>query len=482
MTRDPKIRQLSRLCALLLPAALVAGCTQGPNYKRPDVQMPTEFRSQAGLSTASSLADLAWWDVFNDPVLKDIINQALANNLDIKVAVARIEQARALVGVTKSQALPQIGYQAGIGKKGTFVPLPGGTERITYSEVAGGFNAAWEIDLWGRIKRSTESARAKLLAAEDVRKGVLLSLVSDVATAYFQLLSLDRQLAIAEESAKVYQENVDFYMLRYKAGRDTLLPVERANANHAASLNRIAELKKLVGQQENVLSLLIGGYPKAMPRGWSLTAQTMPQTPVGATTELLRRRPDIQQAEQMMISANAQVGAAAAEYFPTIGLSAFFGRQHISIEDSVDASFNVWNVAGTLAGPIFAGGRIRATEANRKAYWDETVALYRKTILEAFQETSDTLLTQKALADQGIALEAQVAALERSVNLAQLRFDSGRANYYEVLEAEQQLFPAQYALAQAQRDQLVTVVKLYKTLGGGWQLPPEKWSQPAQGG
>jgi multidrug efflux system outer membrane protein len=481
MTGYSKGNQFFRLWALLMPAVLVAGCTQGPDYQRPEIQMPAEFRSPTSLVTASSLADLAWWDVFKDPVLKGIINEALANNLDIQVAAARVEQARALVGVAKSQALPQIGYQAGGSANGSYLPLPSGADSVTYAEANAGLGAVWELDIWGRIKRSTEAARARLLAEEDVRKGVLLSLVSDVATAYFDMLSLDRQIAIAVESAKVYRENVDFYTLRFDAGRDTRLPVERARANYAASLERIADLKKRVAQQENILSVLVGGYPKSMPRGLPLTAQTMPQTPVGATTALLQRRPDIQRAEQMMVNANAEVGVAAADYFPRIGLSAFVGGQGVTISNAVDASFGIWNVAGTLAGPIFSGGRLRATEANRKAYWDETVAAYKKTILVAFQETSDELAAQKGLAEQRVALEAQVAALQRAVDLAQLRFDAGRANYFEVLEAEQQLFPAQYQLARAQRDQLVTVVNLYKALGGGWQLTPETWSQNVQG-
>ena len=475
MTHKPHDRRKIRIGTLLLPLVLVAGCTQGPDYVRPQVAPPASFRAQTSLNDAGSLADLPWWSVFNDPVLQGVIDEALANNLDIQVAVARVEQARALVGVAKSEALPQLGYEALGGAQGTYLPLPNGARPITYSGGGGGVSAPWEIDIWGRIKRSTEAARANLLAEEDVRKAGLLSLVSDVATDYFELLSLDRQLEIAVQSAAVYKQNVDFFTLRYEAGRDTRLPVERARANHAASLDRIADLKKQIAQQENILSVLVGAYPKAMPRGRVLTAQAMPATPPGATTALLQRRPDIQQAEQRMIAANAEVGVAAANYFPRIGLSAFVGGQAVNVSDAVDASFSVWNVAGTLAGPIFSGGRLKATEANRRAYWDETVALYRKTILVAFRETSDALVAQQALIDQRAALETQVAALQNSVDLAQLRYDAGRANYFEVLEAEQQLFPAQYTLARAQRDQLVTVVFLYKALGGGWQLAPEQW-------
>ncbi len=332
-------------------------------------------------------------------------------------------------------------------------------------------NAAWEIDVWGRIRHSTEAAKAHLFAQEDVRRGVLLTLVSDVAAGYFRLLELDRELAIAQDSVGVYKQTVDLFNTRFEAGRDSKLPVERARANYDAATARVEDLRRAITQQENALSVLAGGYPKAIERGRRLTEQSMPPTPLGSTTDLLQRRPDIAEAEQNMIEANAQVGVAIADYYPRIGLSALVGGQGVAIGDW--QGFPLWNVALNAAGPIYTGGRLRAVTRERQAYWDETVAQYKKTILGAFRETSDALIAQQTLVTRRAALERQVDDLQRSSDLALRRYDAGRASYFEVLEAQQQLFPAQDELAATQRDQLVAVVSLYKALGGGWQTPQD---------
>jgi len=471
-----RIASLSRSILLAGPAIMLAACVQGPDYARPDVPTPTSFRSPIALDEASSIADAPWWEVFKDPVLHGLVNQALTANPDVAVAAARVDQARALVGVAKSEALPQINYEGGYSIERTFIPFPNAATEAEYRGARGGISAAWELDVWGRVKRSTEAARADLFAQEEVRRGVLLSLVTDVAAGYFELLTLDQQLRIAQESSKVYGENVDFFTRRFEAGRDTRLPVERSEANYAQSQDRVADLGRRIAVQENVLSILMGSYPTTIPRGRLLTDQIVPPVPVGATTALLQRRPDIRQAEQMMISANAQVGVAAANYFPRIGLSAFFGSQSINFESAVNQTFSIWNIGGSLVGPLFDGGRLDSEKANREAYWDEMVGNYRKTILTAFKDTSDVLYAQKASAERRAALENQVAALQRAVDLSMQRFKGGRADYYEVLEAEQQLYPAQYSLAEARRDQLAAVVSLYKALGGGWQLTPDQWT------
>jgi outer membrane protein, multidrug efflux system len=466
------------LVAFAVASAMVAGCAVGPAYEKPEMQVAPQFRAPQALSSASSLADLPWWEVFDDKQLQALINQALANNLDIKVAAARIEQARARVGVAKSEGRPQVGYNVDGGAAESVLPLSGGVDQVQYTGVSAGANLLWELDLWGRVRYTATAAQAGLYAQEEIRRGVLLSLASDVASGYFRLLALDRELAIAENSAEVFRRNVELFTLRFEAGRDTRLPVERAQANYHGSQDRIAELKQAIGQQENLLSILLGGYPGAITRGRPLGEQSSPETPVGLTTDLLQRRPDIRAAEQNMINANAQVGIAAANYFPRIGLSGFFGGRSLDIEDVVSDTFSIWNIAGTVAGPLFTGGRLSSSKAGRQAYWDETVSQYRKTVLTAFQETSDALLAQQALAARTVALEGKVGALQRSVELATERYEGGRASYFEVLEAEQQLFPAQYVLTQVRRDQLIAVVDLYKALGGGWKLEPEAWIQP----
>jgi multidrug efflux system outer membrane protein len=466
-----------RWLAMVLPALAIASCTVGPNYKAPEVSTPQTFRDQAPQPDASSLADAPWWAVFDDKVLQTLVDEALANNLDIQVAITRVEQARALVGVARSEALPQVGYQAVAGGERT--PSPGiSGQPLTYAAYAGVINATWELDVWGRIRRSTEAARANLMAQEDIRRGVMLTLVSDLAASYFQLLELDRELVIAQQSAVDYRKNVKLFTLRYEAGRDARLPVDRAQADYQSSQDSIAELTLLIGQQENIISVLLGGYPKGIERGRPLGEQSMPVTPLGQTTDLLKRRPDILAAEQRMIQANAQVGVAKADFYPTIGLSALVGGEGFNLEKVGFSGLGIWNAAGSVAGPIFTGGRLTETLRQRRAYWDETVAEYKNTILTAFKETSDALIAQRNLADRRAALQIRVQSLRDAVALALVRYDAGRASYFEVLEAEQLLYPAEYTLAQTQGNQLVAVVNLYKALGGGWNLADAQWIKP----
>ncbi len=450
----------------------------GPHYKRPDAAPVEEFRSQIGPAENSSLADLPWWGVFKDPQLQQLVAEALARNYDLQLAVARVEQARSLVLVAASPFYPQAGYQAFAGREKTFVPLENVGGNLTFNAFGALLNATWEIDVWGRIRRSTEAARANLFAQEDVRRGVMLTLVSDVATGYFRLLELDRELAIAQESSKTYKETLDLFTQRFQFGRDSKLPVERAQAAYDSSIANIAALRRAIVQQENALSILLGAYPKDIQRGIELTDQSMPNSPVGLTTDLLHRRPDIMQAEQTMIGANAEIGVTVANFFPRIGLTALYGGQSPNIGDVFDSSFSIWNIAGGFAGPLFQGGRLLESYYAQQAFWNGTVAQYKQTILVAFQEVSDALIAQQTLVDQRAALTHQVSALRESVDLSLLRYRAGRASYFEVLEAEQLLFPAEDAVAQTSRDQLFAVVDLYKALGGGWSLSDAEWSHP----
>jgi multidrug efflux system outer membrane protein len=464
-------------------ALVLASCTVGPDYHKPEVAAPAQFRAQTGAaSDAASIADMPWWSVFNDPALDQLISEGLANNQDLQVAVSRIEQARAQVAVVQADGKPQVGYSAGVGGQQSFVPLPNSVGTALYGAIGGSLNASWELDVWGRIRRSTESAQANLLAQEDVRRGVLLTLVTDLATGYFRLLELDRELAIANDSTQIYKQTLDLFTQRFNAGRDSRLPVERTQGSYDASRAKAEDLKRQISLQENALSILVGGYPKAITRGRLLTDQAMPQAPTGSTTALLQRRPDILAAEQHMIQANADIGVAVANYFPKIGLSALAGGVEAVI-DSKWSGFGVWNAALQASGPIYTGGRLEAIERNRRAYWDETLASYKKTVITAFQETSNALAAQQTLAQRRVAEQSQVEALQRATVLAKERYDGGRASYFEVLEADQELFPAQDELAQTQRDELLAVVNLYKALGGGWNLAPEQWNRPvAQAG
>jgi multidrug efflux system outer membrane protein len=447
----------------------------GPNYRRPAVDTPDDFRGRITPADAASFADLAWWQVFGDPALHDLVGRALAGNYNLQAAVATIEQARAQVGVAASELYPHAGYDGTAERQKTFVAP--GLNIPTFNFFQGVLNVAWEVDVWGRIRRLTEAARAQFLATEEARRGIVVSLVSDVATDYFQLIELDRELAIAHESADTYGHTFDVFNRRFLGGTDTKISTSRAEANLRASEASIAALERAIAQQENAIAVLLGTNPGPVTRGVSLVDQPTPATPEGLTTDLLRRRPDIRQAEQTMIAANAEVGVAVANFFPTVGLSAMYGQAGSKIKNVFKDGVSVWNIVANLSGPIFQGGRLYESYRTQQAFWDETIARYRGTIVEAFREVADALAAEARLAEQRTAQEAQVAALRQAVELSLASYDAGVSTYIDVLDAEQQLYPAETALAETQRDQLLAVVNLYKALGGGWEIPAKQVAQ-----
>jgi len=476
------------LVTLLVGTALITGCTAirnklvhgvGPDYQRPTVSVPQSYRGMLGPQDPASLADLPWWGMFGDRVLQGLIQEALKNNYDLQTAVARIEESRALVGVAASQFYPQIGYQAEASRQREFIPpiFPPGPN-APFNAFLGALNVAWEIDVWGRIRRSTEAARANLLASEEARRGVMLTLVSDVATAYFQLIELDRELEIVQESAATYTDTLDLFTRRYVGGTDTKLSVSRAEAALDASSAQISALRREIVQQEDALSVLLGAHPEPIPRGTALVQQTMPDMPPGLPSDLLERRPDVLGAEQTMISANAEIGVAIANFFPTFGLTALYGGEAGTIGNTFKQGFSIWNIIGSASGPIFQGGRLLEQYEDQKAFWDQTISQYQATIVQAFREVSDALVAESELVGERVAREKQVTALKEAVELSLLRYRGGRASYLDVLDAEQQLYPAEVALAQTQRDQLDAVVTLYKALGGGWKLSDAGWTGP----
>jgi multidrug efflux system outer membrane protein len=472
----------AKLVALLVVSFAVTGCSAsrhfmvGPDYERPASELPERFRGQSDSGDAASLADLPWWSVFGDPALQRLVRAALENNYDLKTAIARVERFRARVGVAASDLYPQVRYDASPAREKLFLPGQADDNR-TYNIFSGFLGVAWEIDVWGRIRRSKEAARAEFLASADVRRAVMLSLVSEVAAGYFRLLELDREREIAQSSADTYQRTLELFTQRYEGGKDTRLSTSRAEASLAASLATIARLEEAIVQQENAIAQLLGAPPQPIERGTPLTAQSPPAAPVGLTSDLLQRRPDILRAEHDMMSANAEIGVAVANFFPRIGLSALYGTESDDIDKVFTDGFSIWNIAGNVGGPIFQGGRLVEQYRARQAFWDETIAAYRGTILQALREVSDALASQSKLVDRRTAQERQVKALTEAVELSLLRYRTGLANYFEVLEAQQQLYPAENELAQSQRDQLLTVVTLYKALGGGWKLADDVWTE-----
>ncbi len=450
--------------------AILGGCAVGPNYKRPAVQAPENFRF-TGSQTTNSLGDLPWWQVFKDPILLNLIGTALTNNYDLKQAVARVEQARNQAAAANAAFFPQAGYGGDIGRgRNALYNSPATLNGATETSALLNLNATWEIDLWGRIRRSSEAARAQYLATDEARRGVMISLVSQVASTYFQLLQLDQELLIQRAATNAYAGSYRIFNDRLFNGVASKLETDRAAAAFANAAAGIPQLEMQIATTEDQLNVLLGQNPGPLARN-SLTnqPQLVPEIPAGLPSELLRRRPDVLQSEQSLIAANADIGVSVANFFPQIGLTTFFGKASPELSAFSAGSANMWNLGGTMAGPIFQGGQLRAQYRAAKAQFDEARAAYRQTILTSFQEVSDALVTRQKLAEEYVYDGQAVVALVESVDLATQRYLNGKSSYYEVLQAQQELYPTQRAQVETQVGELLAVVQLYKALGGGWQ-------------
>jgi len=427
-----------------------------------------EDMPEAAVIDVEPLADLPWWQVFQDPVLRELIEEALANSYDMRIVAKRVEQARYAVGVTRADLLPQLGYQ-GSAQRGRF-GNPLGGNNVTTDQFFGAFQMAWVIDIWGRIRRSTEASLANLFAAEDVRRGVILSLVTAVAQSYFELRELDLQYEIAERTRDSFQQTLDLFTRQLNAGVGDRLATSRAEGALAVTLATIPDLRRQIVAKENQISILLGRRPGPIPRGAALTEQSYPpDVPAGLPAALLERRPDILQAEQNIVAANALVGVAIADFLPRVGLTTLYGGQSSELENLVKGPGNVWSIAGSLMGPVFQGGRLYYSYQGSVASWETAVLLYEQTVLNALGEVSNTLVARQRFAESRVELTRQVAALGESVRLSKLRYEGGLASYFEVLQAQQELFPAEIALARTRLNQLAAIVQLYRALGGGWR-------------
>ena len=477
------MKRIERQIAAIVALAILTGCAVGPNYKRPAMNVPGNYRFATSLTT-NSLAELPWWEVFKDPTLQDLIRTATTNNYDLKQAVARVEQARNLATVAAAPLFPQIGYNGAVGRgrNAAFnAPAPtssqsaSGVTRFGTTEgtALATLNAFWEIDLWGRIRRLSEAARAQYLATDEARRGVMITLVSDVATAYFQLLDLDRELQIQTAATNAYAGSYQIFNDRRIGGVASKLETDRAAAALANAAAQIPDLEIQIATTENQLSVLLGRNPGPITRNWVATQpQLVPEIPAGLPSALLQRRPDVAASEQLLIAANANIGANFANFFPQIGLTTFLGKVSPTLSAFTAGSANAWNVGATMTGPIFQGGQLRAQYKAAKASFDEAKASYEQNVLTAFQEVSNALISGEKLAERRVFDEQAVAALESSVQLATERYLNGRSSYFEVLQAQQELYPTQRALAQTQVGELIAVVQLYRALGGGWQTSP----------
>jgi multidrug efflux system outer membrane protein len=449
----------------------LAGCAVGPDYRRPAVDAPSTFRGET-LASTNSTGNLPWWRVFHDDTLQNLIQVALTNNYDLRIAVTRVEQARALAAQARSQLFPQFDYAgfAGRGKNvSANMPSPTGTGGAI---IGADVNASWEIDLWGRIRRLNESARAQFLASEEARRDVTISLIAQVAQDYFQLLALDRQLAIARESTNSFAESLNIFDERLRGGVASKLETSSAEALMDSAAATIPGLEQQIALQENQLSILLGQNPGPILRGdTSLENETPPEIPAGLPSALLERRPDIREAEQQLRSANAQVGVAKAEFFPQLNLTGLFGAASPGLAAFTSGGADVaWSIAAGLTGPLFHGGQLRAQYAQARAARDQYVLQYQAAVLNALQEVSDALTSREkstaAQAQQGRA----VTAYKEAVKISLERYRLGNADYYEVLQEQQLLFPAENTLVQFQLNQLLAIVQLYQALGGGWEV------------
>jgi multidrug efflux system outer membrane protein len=444
------------------------------------VTSPPVFRGQEGEAQKASIADLPWWEIFQDEALRGLIKTAIANNNDLRIAAARVEQARQFALQARSDYFPGVGYEVGAsGGKNESLGAPalsGGKSQGTVAAILG---ASWEADVWGRIRRSNEYALAKYLGTEQGRRGVLLSLVSGVAQAYLELLELDLRLEIAHRNVNSFQGSLKIFEERLNAGAASRLETARAQAALSTTAAAIPDLERRIAIQENQIRILLGAMPGPIPRTGTLLEQTLPpEVPAGLPSSLLERRPDVLEAEAAVHAANAQVGIVAAAVFPKIGLTALFGRVSSPLADFTAGRMSVWSVAATAAGPIWEGGGIRAQKRQAVAVWEQARIGYEQTVLGAFRDVSNALITREKLEGVRARQMEAVKAYQVAVDVSLKRYTAGKSGYFEVLEVQQQLVPAENALAQTELDRRLVIVQLYQALGGGWNLSNAAWSKP----
>ena len=457
------MNNVARSWVLSLVLFSLIGCTVGPDYVRPEVDTPDEWRF--AIEDASGTVNSLWWEQFNDPVLDALINDALINNKDVRIAAARVEEFAARVDITRAGFYPQIGYDGAAGRNKT--TLATGGSRINDSYLAA-LNVGWELDVWGRIRRATEAARAQLLAEEEVRRTVILTLVSSVAGSYINLRNLDRQLEIAIRTLKTRGESVDLFQTKYKGGVVSALEVAQVRSEYEQAAVRIPALERQIALQENALSILLGHNPGTIPRGKTIDELMLPQVPEGIPSELLVRRPDIQRAEQDLIAANAQIGVARSQYFPTISLSGLFGYASDELSDLLQSSSEIWGIGTDALGPIFTGGRIRSQVRASEAVQRQLLVGYAQTVQTAFREVDDALISSVKRREELVAQGRQVAALEDYARYAQIRYDEGQVSYIEVLDSQRRLFDSELLYTQSKNDVCAAMISVYKAMGGGW--------------
>jgi outer membrane protein, multidrug efflux system len=450
---------------------LLTGCAVGPEYKRPAVSVPDVYRGQAagnGQQTTTSIGDEKWWTVFQDEQLQKLIREALANNYDVRIAAAHVLEAQAALGITRADQFPTItGNVSGSSER---YPKTAITPPFETSPAEVNLSLFWELDFWGKFRRATEAARATLLATEWGKRAVMSSLVSNVASAYFQLLELDMELEISKRTLDARKESVRLVGIRQRGGTTSLLELRQSEELMYTAAAAIPDLDRRIEQQENFISILLGINPAPVTRGKSLTATTiLPTVPAGLPSSILERRPDIQSAEQQLVAANARIGVAKAAYFPQIVLTAVGGYQSPALTDLFTGPAGLWSFVGQLTQPIFEGGRIRSGVKLSEAQKQEALLIYQQAIQQSFREVSDSLVAYRKNQDFREQQALLTAAALDATRLANVRYAGGVTSYLEVLDTDTLSFNAEINLAQAQLNERLALVQLYNALGGGWQ-------------
>jgi len=460
---------LRKLLAIALAAGFVAACTVGPDYVQPVVDAPPSWR--ISYETAASVANTRWWEQFGDPVLTELVDSALRDNRDLVVAAARVDAFIGQLQTTRSQYYPQANYNLNANRNRSTragnPPLPEGID--PYSTLyQGALAAAWQVDLFGRVRRQTEAAQARVYATEQGRRGVVLSVVTSVAASYIALRALDRQLEVSQQTARNYANTMRIFELRHKGGVVSRLELAQVQSQYQQALAAIPALEQRIAAQENLIAVLQGRNPYPIPRGKALAELALPAIPADLPASLLTRRPDILQAEQDMIAANADIGAAEALYYPQINLTGSLGSASAALTNFLTGPATVWALAAGFAGPLFTAGAIGGQVAGATATSAASVAVYQQTVFDAFREANDALVGTIKKRDESTAQDLRVKSLREYGRLSRVRFNSGYAGYLEVLYAENELFAAELAAVQSYADAYTQLVAVYRAMGGGW--------------
>lgn len=474
---------MRRALAAALLCGLLPGCLVGPDYVRPRVDTPASFLYEP--KEVTQTANTAWWKQFDDRVLDQLIDEGLANNRSVQIAAANVEQAAGLYTQIRAPLFPQLTYQGAAGRqrfsRNAVTSLPGSVKN-PYNSFQLAAGASWEIDLWGRIRRQTEAAQANLLATDEARRGVVLTLVSQIVTTYIDLRARDEQLVIAQRTLKSYEESLGLIRDKFEFGQVSQMNVAQAQSRYETAAAAIPNARREIAITENTLSILLGRNPGPIARGKTIYELALLTVPAGVPSQVLEQRPDILQAEQQLIAANAQIGAAKALYFPTISLTGAFGRASADLSDLFDGPSRTWSFAGSFVGPIFTAGAISGQVAQAEAAQKAALLTYQQTIQNAFADVDDALVSRTERTEQLAAQERLVASLKEYEELAKLLWDGGYAPYSTVLQAQEELFPQELNLALTRASLLSSAVDIYRATGGGWVNDADKMApQPVAG-